>query len=305
LDAPFVFYITLQFESKNINDNKKDMKRILYLIVAFAMLSMAVSCGNDDEPRRGDGVFTVNTPMINHMYNTLTGEVLGLSKTYNKLVIDTIKHQATLEFTYNDGTEKTIKLDDLKATPKRLRFYELTSASNGNFSGYVDFNESSMRYRITTADGIRIISTTPEVFFLKTKNTIEYDDTTKTTVMENTMYQFTVDPTTMKALVEVMAILHAKDLKFFVNITGNSVPVTLTPNGYTVAGQNISTIATYRAHRDTTGVTPNYMTTDKYPFKTFNAMVDLVNDTISATFMMGGSATVTATGRTYPNYYTY
>ena len=121
------------------------MKRILYLIVAFAMLSMAVSCGNDDEPRRGDGVFTVNTPMINHMYNTLTGEVLGLSKTYNKLVIDTIKHQATLEFTYNDGTEKTIKLDDLKATPKRLRFYELTSASNGNFSGYVDFNESSIQ----------------------------------------------------------------------------------------------------------------------------------------------------------------
>ena len=281
------------------------MKKILYLIAALVMLSMAVSCGDSDEPKRGDGVFTVNTLMVNHMYNTLTNQVLGLGKTRNLLVIDTVNRKATLELNYNDGTEKTIKLDDLKATPKRLGFYELSSASNGNFSGYVDFNESSMRYRITTADGLRIISTTPEVFFLKTKNIIEYDDTTETTVMENTMYQFNVDPTTMKAIVEVMAILHAKDLKFFINITGNSVPVTLTPDGYVVSGQNIGTTAIYRAHRDSTGAGPTTLTTDKYPFKTFNATVDLVHDTINASFMMGSSATVTASGRTYPNYTSY
>ena len=45
--------------------------------------------------------------------------------------------------------------------------------------------------------------------------------------------------------------------------------------------------------------------TDKYPFKTFSANVDLLNDTLNATFMMGASATVVATGRTYPDYTTY
>ena len=45
--------------------------------------------------------------------------------------------------------------------------------------------------------------------------------------------------------------------------------------------------------------------TDKYPFKTFNATVDLVNDRLDATYMMGGSATVVATGKTYPDYTSY
>ena len=55
------------------------MKKIFLLIAMAGALMIAVSCSDDDEPKRGNGVFTVNTPMINHMYNTITGEVLGLS----------------------------------------------------------------------------------------------------------------------------------------------------------------------------------------------------------------------------------
>ena len=280
------------------------MKKILLLIATCALLMGAVSCG-DDEPNRDNGEFTVNTPMVNHIYNTLTDNIVGLAKTHNKLTIDTVKHTAMLELNYNDGGDKILKLDDLKATPKRLGFYELSSSSYNQFSGYVDFNEGSMRYRYTTADGLRVISTTPEVFFLKTQNTIEYDDTTETTVMEGTMYQFNVDPASMKAIVKVMGILHAKDWKYFINITGNSVPVTLTKNGYIIAGENIKTNATYRAHRDSTNTNVEFQSTDKYPFKTFNANVDMANDHLDANFMMGNSATVTATGRTYPDYTAY
>jgi cell division protein FtsI (penicillin-binding protein 3) len=50
---------------------------------------------------------------------------------------------------------------------------------------------------------------------------------------------------------------------------------------------------------------PNTKTTDKYPFKTFNAVLDLEKDSIHTTFMMGSSATVVATGRTYLEFHEY
>jgi len=280
------------------------MKKLLLLIAAFALLGAVVSCGNDDEPvRRGDGVFTVNTAMVNHVYNTKTGEVIGLGNTHNKLVIDTAKHTATLQVGYNDGSDHTLEFNDLTAMPKRLGFYELRSASNPQFSGYVDFNESSMRYIYTTADGIRVVSTINEVFFLKTNNSIAYDDTTTTTQMENVMYQFTITPGMEKALVKVMGIVHAKDLKYINTITAMSVPYTITANGYSLIGENIPTTAQYVATIDSTFT--HFRTTTDYPFKTFNANVDLVNDHLDATFMMGSSATVIATGRTYPDYTGY
>lgn len=279
------------------------MKKIFLLIAAVALLGAAVSCSDDDEPKRGDGVFTVNTPMINHVYNTITGEVLGLSNTRNKLTIDTAKHTATLELVYNDGTDHTLTLNDLTARAKRLGFYELSSPSNAQFSGYVDFNEGSMRYRYTTESGLRIISTMSEVFFLKTNNTIAYDDTTTSTQMENVMYQFTFTPSMDNAVVKVMGITHAKDVKYFNSITAMNVPYTVTPNGYVLSGQNIPTTARYIATLDST-LTTEKSTTD-YPFKTFDATVDLMNDYLDAIYMMGSSATVVATGRTYPDYTAY
>lgn len=282
------------------------MKKILFVITAIAMLNVFISCGDDDEPQRGNGVFTVNTSMINHIVNTNNGEAMGIQSTYNKLVLDTIGHKASLELNYSDGTARIISLSDITASPKRLGFYELTAAANGqvkDFKGYVDFNEGSMRYRYTTADGIRVISVTPEVFFLKTQNTVTYDDTTKTTSIENTMYQFDLVPASSSAIVKVMGIVHAKDLKYFTNITANSVPITVTPTGFTINGENLKTLAYYRAYVDSTGST--IATTDKYPFKTFNATVDLVNDKLNTTYMIGSSATVTASGRTYPDYTSY
>lgn len=286
-----------------------DMKKFFYLIASIALLMGAISCSNDDEPKpnRGDGVFTVNTPMINHIVNINSGEIVGMSSTQNKLVLDTVNHQASVELTYNDGNgNKTVKLSGITATAKRMGFYNLTANANGelkDFSGYVDFNESSIRYSYTTADGYRVISTIAEVFFLKTKNTITYDDTTKTTVMDNSMYQFTLDPPSNTATVSVMAIVHAKDLKYFINLTALNVPVSVTRNGYTIAGDNLKTNGTYISSTDSLGSRTS--TTDKYPFKTFNAVVDLENDSIIANFMMGNSATVYATGRTYPNYTSY
>ena len=248
------------------------MKKFFYLIASIALLMGAISCSNDDEPKpeRGDGVFIVNTPMVNHIVNTNSGEILGMSAVYNKLTLDTVNHQASVELIYNDGKgNKTVKLNGITATPKRLGFYNLTASASAelkDFKGYVDFNEGAIRYSYTTADGIRVISTIVDVFFLKTKNTITYDDTTKTTVMDNTMYQFTLDPPSNTATVKVMAIVHAKDLKYFINLTALNVPVSVTRNGYTFAGED---------------------------------------DSIIANFMMGSSATVYATGRTYPNYTSY
>lgn len=279
------------------------MKKILLLIAAFALLGAFVSCSDDDEPKRGDGVFTVNTMMINHMYNTVTGEVLGLGRASNKLVLDTVKHTASLELGYNDASGQSMKITDIIATPKRLGFYELKSPSNNQFSGYVDFNEGAMRYFYTTASGVRVISTIGDVFFLKTNNNIVYDDTTQSTQMENVMYQFTVNPGMEKAIVKVMGIVHAKDLKYFNTITSMSVPYTITPNGFRFQGENLATTAQYIATLDST--LTRYRTTTDYPFKTFDADVDLVNDYLDAVFMMGPSATVTATGRTYPDYTAY
>lgn len=281
------------------------MKKILLLIAMTGALLAAVSCGSDDEPRRGDGVFTVNTTMFNHM--TASDNVLGIATTRNKLVLDTVKHTASLDLSYDDGTAHIVSLKDITARPKRLGFYELSANATDqikDFKGYVDFNEGAMRYCYTTASGIRIVSMTPEVFYLKTNSNVTYDDTTKaTTGWENAMYQFDISPTTQTATIKVMHIVHAKDLKYFTNITTNNVPFTVTPNGFTIKGSNLTTTAQYRAYVDTTNSV--IATTDKYPFKTFNATVDLVNDHLEANFMIGGSATVTATGRTYPDYTSY
>ena len=281
------------------------MKKILLLIAAAGLILGAISCSDDDEPKHGDGSFIVNTPMINHMYNTSNGAVMGFSSTHNKLALDTVKHKASLELNYNDGHgDKTLKLDDLTATLKRLGFYELRSASNSSFNGYVDFNESAMRYVYTTPDGIRVISMTSEVFFLKTTTTVTYDDTTKSNTDEFSMYQFNVMPATSSATVKVMQIVHSKDRKYFNSITASSVPVTATANGFTINATDLNTTAVYVLHyTDSLGSTKS--TTDKYPFKTFNATIDLANDNMNANFMVGNSATVTATGRTYPDYTAY
>ena len=280
------------------------MKKILLLIATMGLLLGAISCSDDDEPKRGDGVFTVNTTMINHMVNSGSDAVIGISTTHNKLVLDTVKHKATLELNYNDGNgDKQLKLEDIAATPKRLGFYELSSPSYRSFSGYVDFNEGSMRYRYTTTGGIRVISTIPEVFFLKTQNNVTYDDTTAASSTDNVMYQFAIDPASNTAIVKVMGIVHAKDVKYFNSITAASVPFTVTPNGYKFAGENLRTNAIYRNYVDSTGSVISE--TDKYPFKTFNATVDMVNDRLDAYYMIGASATVVASGKTYPDYTSY
>lgn len=280
------------------------MKKILLLIATTALFCAAVSCSNEDDPTRT--VFTVNSAMINHMVNTSNGTVIGIGDTHNKLTLDTLKHTASLELNYNVGQgDMQIKIEDINATyDARQGLYVLKSPTYSSFSGYVDFGEGSMRYRYTTADGIRVISTTPEVFFLKTKNVITYDDTTKTTTMDNVMYQFEVSPTTNKALVKVMGIEHAKEMKYFINITATSVPVTITADGYSIVGNDIPTNAVYRNLTDSTGV-PTTKSSDKFPFKTFDANVNLANDSLIINFMMGSSATVVASGRTYPNYTAY
>lgn len=279
------------------------MKKIFLLIALAGVLMGAISCSDKDEPKRGDGVFTVNTLMINHIYNTTKGIVEGVSSTHNKLTLDTVHHTASLELNYELGTPVTLSIKDITARPLRLGFYELTAASNSEFTdfkGYVDFNEGSMRYRYTTRDGIRVISTMPEIFFLSTKSVITYDDTTKTTEMDGVMYQFELAPATSSSVVKVMGIVHAKDLKYFINITGAGVEFTPTPNGYTIESENVRTSAVYRNWVDSTSSVVS--TTEKYPFKPFKATVDLVNDSLSTTFTMGTSAAVTASGRTYPNY---
>lgn len=276
------------------------MKKLLLVIAVLALVCTIVSCGNDDPSNRSYGERTVSWPMVNHMYNTVSGEVIGMGNARNKLVIDIDNGTASVELTYNDGTEHVLTLTDLTATAKRLLFYELRSPSDASFYGYVDFSEGSVRYRYTTADGVRVISMTEEVFFFKTHNSIEYSDSTPVTVMENVGYQFDVDPASLTAVVKVSDINHAKDLKFFSSITGMNVPFTLTSTGFVVAGQNIKTVAYYDGAMDTTG-NIHYTTTD-YPFMTFNATVDLLNDHLDAHFMMGDDATVTATGKTYPDY---
>lgn len=285
------------------------MKKILLLIAATALLTGVIASCDDNEPnRRGDGVFTVNTSMINHIVNLNSGEVVGISSTFNKLTIDTVNHKASLELKYNDGSgDQTLKLNDITATAKRLGFYTLSLSSDPTFSGYVDFNEGSMRYRYQTANGLRIISTLREVFFLKTNNVVTYLDTTEATTMESTMYQFNIDPASKTAVVKVMDIVHAKanDMKRFVDITAVGVPISVTTNGYSIAAENVKTTAHYYGTMDSTGVAEKIKTTDKYPFKVFNATIDLANDHLDAYYMIGDSAIVTATGRTYPDNTSY
>ena len=277
------------------------MKKTLLLIAAVGLLMGTFSC-SDDEPDTIRTVFTVNTPMVNHMVNMGNETVIVLSATHNKLTIDTIRHTASLELNYNVGQgDMQLKIEDITATYNdRQGVYELTSPTYKSFKGYVDFGESSMRYRYTTTGGIRIISVTPEVFFRKAQSIITYDDTTAVSTDDAATYQFTIAPATQTATIEVNGITHAKDLKFFKYIKSFNVPFTLTPNGFTISGTNLATNAVYIFYDFTTGNSDK--STDKYPFKTFDATIDLVNDHMDATYMIGGSATVVATGKTYPNY---
>ena len=115
------------------------MKKFFYLIASIVLLMGAISCSNDDEPKpeRGDGVFIVNTPMVNHIVNTNSGEILGMSAVYNKLTLDTVNHQASVELAYNDGKgNKTVKLNGITATPKRLGFYNLTASASAELKDF-------------------------------------------------------------------------------------------------------------------------------------------------------------------------
>ena len=277
------------------------MKKVLFLIAATVLLCVAVSC-SDDEPDTIRTVFTVNTPMVNHMVKAGSETVVGLASTYNKLTLDTVKRTASLELNYNVGQgDMQLNIDDIIATYNdRQGVYELTSPTYKSFKGYVDFGESSMRYRYTTTGGIRIISVTPEVFFRKAQSIITYDDTTAVSTDDVATYQFNISPEARTATIEVYGITHAKDVKFFDNIKSFNVPFTLTPNGFTISGTNLATNAVYIFYDFSTG--NSYKNTDKYPFKTFDATIDLMNDHLDANYMIGGSATVVATGKTYPYY---
>lgn len=275
------------------------------MIAALGLILGAISCSDDDEPKRGNGKFTVNTTMFNHMYNTTSGVVMGMTTTRNKLTLDTVSHKASLELNYNDGNgNQVFKIDDIAVTTKRLGFFELRSPSISSFNGYVDINQGAMRYDYTTPGGIRVISMTPEVFFLKTKTTLTYDDTTKSNTVDNAMYQFNVMPEAGTASIIVMQVVHAKDRKYFNSITAASVPYSVTPDGFTINASNLNTNAYYVLHyTDSLGTTIS--TTNKYPFKTFNATVNLVDDQFEANYMIGSSATATATGKAYPDYNAY
>ena len=273
------------------------MKKILLLIAVAGMLLCTISCGDDDDIRPVRTKFTVNTTMFNHMSSG--NNLIGLATTQNKLEIDTVKHIASLELNYNDGQgNKQLKLDNITATPKGVNFFMLASPTDPSFKGYVDFSDgSALRYDYTTPDGIRVISMTPDVFFRNTVSIVTYDDTTKTTTWESAVYQFTISPSTNTATVKVMDILHAKDLKRFENITSHGVPFKVTANGFTINATDLKTDAKYTAYVDSTG--SSVARTNKYPFKTFNATIDLANDKLEANYMIGGSATVKATGKTY------
>lgn len=279
------------------------MKKILLLIAATALLCTAVSCNDNDEPKHGDGVFTENEPMINHISNTANGHAVGIASTHNKLTFDTKNLKGSLELYYNDGSD-ALKLNDLTAIESRYHFYKLSSPSNSQLlSGYIDLNEYSRRYTYTTADGIRIISTTPEVFFLKTENTVVYSDETPTSTKDNVNYTFSFDPGSMTSTITVSHIVHVKDVKYFESITAHNVPFTVTLNGYAIQAQDLKTTAIYYSSLDSLG--HNHKTTDKYPFKRFNATIDLVNDHLNANYMIGNDAIVTASGCTYPDYTSY
>ena len=262
------------------------------------VLLLAASCNNDDEPKRGTGVATVTYPMFNHITTDGGNTVVGIFSTQNKLVLDTATRKATLELNYSDSQgSKQLTLDDVVGTPTRPKFYELTSPSYRSFKGYADFNQLSFRYSYTTTGGLHVISMTPEVFFLKTNTKVTYDDATAATTDEISNYHFIINADGKTATVEVTQILHAKDLKFFNSITATNVPITVTPTGFTISGTNLPTKGLYIRYDFETG--SNQKETSEYPFKTFNATVDLVNGTMTANFMMGESATVTATGSTY------
>ncbi len=274
------------------------MKKILLLIAAASLLMGTVSCGNEDEPRHGSSVTTVTYPMFNFITSNGGNTVVGIFDTQNELVLDTINHKATLKLNYTDSQgSKQLSIDDAIATPKRDKYYELSSPTYRSLKGYADFNQLSFRYSYTTTGGLHVISMTPEVFFLKTKSTVTYDDTTKASSSEAVMYQFDIIPGAKTANVTVGPIVHEKDVKHFNFIKSYSVPITLTPSGFTITGTNLATKAQYISYDFSTG--SSVKETDQYPFKTFNATVDLINDSLTANFMMGGSATVTATGTTY------
>ena len=272
------------------------MKKILLLIAVAGLLLCTLSCSDDDD-RPVRTRFTVNTTMFNHM--TSGDNLIGMTMTRNKLDIDTAEHVATLELSYNDGQgDRLLTLEGVTATRTGVNFFTLSSPAYPTFKGYADFSEGgALRYDYTTADGIRVISMTPDVFFNNTVSTVTYDDTTKTTTWQSAMYQFTISPSTNTATIQVMDILHAKDLKRFESITSHNVPFTVTPSGFTINATDLKTDAYYIAYVDSTG--SSKARTSKYPFQTFNAVIDLANDRLEATYMIGGSATVTATGSTY------
>jgi len=279
--------------------------RITHLLLALALIMGMVACGDEDTPGKGgSSERTVNTTMLNHVVNNATGEVL-VATTTNKLTFDTAAHTASLELNYSDGsTVHTISAPNLTANPSRLGFYKLSMPSQNSqltdLSGYIDFNESAMRYAYTTSSGYRVISTLKEVYYLSTNTVLTYSDSTASTTSEGTMYQFTINPTTMTATVQVMMILDAQDHKYFESITGRDVPVTATATGYTVHGTNIETTAIYRAYDSSTGSSTK--TSNKYPFTTFDATLNLETETLEASYVLAGKVTAKASGQTYSKY---
>jgi len=286
------------------------MKKLFFLSFACALMLLS-ACGDDNNGISDSLERTVTRTMVTHVYNTSTNEIYALASAENSFSfqLSTLKGTAQLVYSLDGGaTKQSATINNVTMTLTRTGVYALSASNTGNitdFSGYIDFNESALRFNYTVDGNKRVIATQSEIFFLACVSQLNYTDSTSSAT-DAADYQFEINPTNMTATVKIMELNDQMDVKFFNSITAAGATVTTTATGYEITANALQATTIYRGYDAETG--SETTTSSEYGIANLHATIDLEQNYMQMTYKLGkwekGSyrsdiANVNATGTVY------
>ena len=280
------------------------MNKLLYLLTIAGIL-LTTACGDDnDDPTHGT-VYNRTYSILNHVTDATTGNVLAVTSGKVNYKIDITNLTADVNFGVKlDGnTETPFSFSSVKVANPSYGIYHFDNATPAasitEFAGLIDFNEEATRFSFVNAGKYRICATLPEIFYTNCNTNSTYSDgTTYDHKDDKPMFQFEIDPVKMTAKVIVLFFNDTKNYRYIYNCNGNGATVTPTSYGYDITAEKIVTVSYYKQGSEETTDADREPDKRYYNIQNLNAKLDIFNNSLSATFTLGGSQ-VSTTGLVY------
>ena len=295
-------------------------RTISFLLLSLTMLVLA-ACGSDD-PTFPDQR-TLTTKQLAHVVKGGTPQV---NKVDFRFSFDTRALTASVQLGSIDAGPTTISGLTLALDEDENR-YEIkpgagTDARVSGLHGIYDPNEGVV-WLDYVVDGNTAVHLTPtSLFYMNNTTTVGVEG--NQTNAAGAIFQFEIDPETMLATAWVMQLPDTKNSRFY-NVVSNDIDlikqlvqgkdpdqsefinnllrnhenkffVTLTPTGYTIAGEDLQAATNYRAH---TGSDQTEQRTLNYKFASLNFALNVAAASMTGQFTLSNGLTATVKGNVY------